>query len=234
MISASTDGLVAVHDFSRGIVDDDDNFTAALNIGNSVEEIGTYGKEGEKLWVRTGTETMLLWEWRLATLGDLEGGDEAFAHWSEARATAAGAAAGGPAAYLFEEVRRSGICHGIALASWESIFMRRDSTPSTYIGLRLDDPPWSSFSLSLSQVDYLTCCYWDPSSCSLSLVAGTNQGSVGFFPIQEHPRSTRSPLPGAVLAPPIIALQGIHQDVVRSVQCFGNGSQVIMVPSLED
>ena len=104
MISASTDGLVAVHDYSRGFVEDDDSFTAALNVGTSVEEMGIYGKEGEKLWVRTGTESLLLWEWRLATLGDLEGGDEAFAHWPEARTTAVAAASGSPAASLFEEV----------------------------------------------------------------------------------------------------------------------------------
>ena len=86
MISASTDGLVAVHDMSGGLKDDDDNFTAALNVGTSVEEIGMYGGEGERLWVRTGTETLQLWEWRAATLGDREGGDEAFAQWPEARA----------------------------------------------------------------------------------------------------------------------------------------------------
>ena len=89
---------------SGGLKDDDDNFTAALNVGTSVEEIGMYGGEGERLWVRTGTETLQLWEWRAATLGDREGGDEAFAQWPEARATTVAAAAGSPAASLFEEV----------------------------------------------------------------------------------------------------------------------------------
>ena len=36
VISASTDGLVAVHDLSKDLADDDDNFTAALNVGTSV------------------------------------------------------------------------------------------------------------------------------------------------------------------------------------------------------
>ena len=105
VISASTDGLVAVHDMSKGLVDDDDNFTAALNVGTSVEELGLYGDGGERVWVRTGTETLHLWEWRAATLGDREGGDEAFAQWPEARATAAAAAATSTVASLFEEVQ---------------------------------------------------------------------------------------------------------------------------------
>lgn len=51
MISASLDGLVAVHDTRRPLTDDD-AFVAALNLTNSVEELGLYGPSGERLWVR--------------------------------------------------------------------------------------------------------------------------------------------------------------------------------------
>lgn len=105
VLSASSDGLVAVHDMSRGVADEDDNFTAALNVGTSVEEIGLYGPSQERLWVRTGTETLHLWDWQVATLSDREGGHGAFAEWPEARATAAQAAASSSVASVFEEVR---------------------------------------------------------------------------------------------------------------------------------
>ena len=54
VISASTDGLIAVHDTSRSFSEDDESFVAALNLGTSVEEIGLYGAQDERLWVRTG------------------------------------------------------------------------------------------------------------------------------------------------------------------------------------
>ncbi len=74
-------------------------------MGTSVEEVGLYGPEGERLWVRTGTETLHLWEWHMATRGDREGGHEAFAEWPEARAVAVEAAASSPVASLFQEVK---------------------------------------------------------------------------------------------------------------------------------
>jgi hypothetical protein len=182
VISASTDGLVAVHDMSGGLKDDDDNFKAALNVGTSVEEVGLYGDEEERLWVRTGTETLQLWEWRLAALDDREGGDEAFAIWAEARAMAVEAASGGTAGS------------------------------------------------ALSEVDYLVGCTYDPGSHKLSLIAGTNGGTAAFFPLNEQRQGgaagTSAPLSGAIMAPPILLLQGAHSDVVRSVRCFGNFEQV--------
>lgn len=44
IFSSSTDGLVAVHDMSGGVKDDDENFKAALNVDTSVEEMGLYGQ----------------------------------------------------------------------------------------------------------------------------------------------------------------------------------------------
>lgn len=52
---------------------------------------------GERLWVRTGTETLQLWEWRLATQEGAAGGDVALADFAECRAAAAAAAASCPA-----------------------------------------------------------------------------------------------------------------------------------------
>ena len=187
VISASTDGLIAVHDLSRGLKDDDDNFAAALNVGTSVEEVGLYGEEGEKLWIRTGTESLLLWEWRLAASNAQEGGDEAFASWPEARATAIEAAAGSPA--------------GSALV----------------------------------EVDYLVGCHYDRGARSLSLMAGTNAGAVGFFPLHEQRQggaAASSPLSGAVMASPVMLVQGAHSDVIRSVRCFGSG-QVGFIASID-
>lgn len=39
---------------------------AALNIDNSVSQIGFYGPHSEKLWCLSHTETLHLWEWLAA------------------------------------------------------------------------------------------------------------------------------------------------------------------------
>ena len=62
--------------------------------------------------MRSGTETLHLWEWRAAKLGNHEG-NKAFAQRPEARATATEAAATSTVASLFEEVRRG--CRGLGL-----------------------------------------------------------------------------------------------------------------------
>jgi hypothetical protein len=106
LITASQDGLVAVLDLSSGL-NQDDGFVAALNAGTSVEEIGLYGPAAERLWVRTGTESLQLWEWANAAAPDAAGGDVAFLDLTwEARGAAAAAAAagGGAAAAAFGEV----------------------------------------------------------------------------------------------------------------------------------
>ncbi|GAX75396.1 hypothetical protein CEUSTIGMA_g2840.t1 [Chlamydomonas eustigma] len=111
VVSASGDGLIAVHDVSRGLVEDDDSFTAALNVGTSVEEVGFYGPQNEQLWVRTGTESLHLWEWKEATCVDRDGGHEAFAEWPEARTAAKAMAQQSSVASLFEEVGYLLGCH---------------------------------------------------------------------------------------------------------------------------
>jgi hypothetical protein len=51
LITASEDGLVAVHDVSGGL-NQDDGFIAALNVGTSVEQLGLYGSQGQHMWCR--------------------------------------------------------------------------------------------------------------------------------------------------------------------------------------
>jgi hypothetical protein len=51
LITASQDGLVAVHDVAGGL-NQDDGFIAALNVGTSVEQLGLYGSEGQHMWCR--------------------------------------------------------------------------------------------------------------------------------------------------------------------------------------
>lgn len=101
LISGSVDGLITVHSTANGL-NDDEGFAAALNVSTSVEEIGMYGEHGEKLWVRTGTETLHLWEWMKATREDVEGGDAAFAEALTAREHAAQVASTSGAAPYFE------------------------------------------------------------------------------------------------------------------------------------
>ena len=110
VISASTDGLVAVHkiDPSSGgaaaVANDDESFVAALNPGMSVEQCGFFGRQGEKLWIRTGNETLLLWDWFSATQAEVSEGNEASAEFDQARDNAVSAAVRGNIGSLFEEV----------------------------------------------------------------------------------------------------------------------------------
>lgn len=53
LISASEDGLVAVHDVAAGL-NQDDGFIAALSVGTSVLQLGLYGPGGQHMWCRTG------------------------------------------------------------------------------------------------------------------------------------------------------------------------------------
>ncbi|KAI8472326.1 MAG: WD40-repeat-containing domain protein [Monoraphidium minutum] len=181
LLTASQDGLVAVHELGGGL-DQDDGFVAALNAGTSVEEIGLYGPGQERLWVRTGTESVQLWEWAKAAAPEAAGGDVAFLDLTwEARGGLAAAAA-----------RGAGGAGGAAAAA-----------------------------AAFEEVDYLCGCYWDAASGRLFVVAGTNSGAVGFFPIDEAAAlSGALPSPAAALGPPPVALRGAHGAVVRSVCCL--------------
>ncbi|PNH12718.1 WD repeat domain-containing protein [Tetrabaena socialis] len=110
VLSGSTDGLIAVHDVSKSF-NDDDVFQAAININNSVEEFGLYGADGGRLWVRTGTESMHLWEWLRATNEEVAGGDMQFAEFANARLTASQACAASAAAPMLPQVDYLVGCH---------------------------------------------------------------------------------------------------------------------------
>lgn len=180
LISASEDGLVAVHDVA-GKLDEDDGFEAALNCNNSVAELGMYGAGGELLWLRTGTETLHLWEWIKATSDDTDGGDVAFANLDAARHDCAQSAAG------------------------------------------------TSSEALLAQVDYLVGCHWDEGRGSLTLLAGTSEGCLGFFPLQgavpaavngaDASSSSPGATPVTVLAPELV-LTGGHQSIVRAARAL--------------
>lgn len=53
--------------------DEDEGFKAALNIDTSVAQLGFYGAAGERLWARSGVESLHLWEWAAACNDDPEG-----------------------------------------------------------------------------------------------------------------------------------------------------------------
>ncbi|EFJ51916.1 hypothetical protein VOLCADRAFT_86900 [Volvox carteri f. nagariensis] len=110
ILSGSTDGLIAVHDVSKSF-NDDDVFQAAININNSVEEFGLYGHGGGRLWVRTGTESVHLWEWLLATTEDVPGGDMQFADFPMAREAASQACAASAAGSIVPQVDYLVGCH---------------------------------------------------------------------------------------------------------------------------
>lgn len=70
--------------------DEDEGFKAALNIDTSVAKLGFYGQQGERLWARSGVESLHLWEWAAAC------NDEAAGAWGGGllpRAVGAAAAA---------------------------------------------------------------------------------------------------------------------------------------------
>jgi hypothetical protein len=75
------------------------------------------------------------------------------------------------------------------------------------------------------QVDYLVTCHWDAASDQLLLVAGNNQGAAAFFPLQEAAaRQGQLPAGTNPVCAPAVVLQGCHDSVVRSVQCFSGAA----------
>lgn len=83
-----------------------------------------------------------------------------------------------------------------------------------------------TFAVALLQVGYLQGCHWDAATNKLMLVAGT-EGAVGFFPLHEQPGPAREPaMQGATMHAPVVVLQGMHTEVVRTVHCFSANTQV--------
>lgn len=73
-LSSSSDGLISVYNLSGGL-NEDDAFDACLNTGNSNAEVGFFGTASERLWCRTHTEGLHLWNWAAACSEEgLDGG----------------------------------------------------------------------------------------------------------------------------------------------------------------
>eukprot|EP00983_Pelagomonas_calceolata_P106637 1159254-Pelagomonas_calceolata.AAC.6 len=141
--------------------------------------------------VRTGTETLHLWEWGRAVTESAEGGEGAFAEFLEARDTATSAAA--------------------AAAATEG------ASPSPADSGAIGGTSASPSNIFRHGVEYLVGCHYDAPSQQLMLVAGQD-GAVGFWPLLEQQAVGGGALVGAELQPPVMALQGAHSGVVRSVQ----------------
>ena len=77
--------------------DEDEGFKAALNIDTSVAQLGFYGRQGEKLWARSGVESLHLWEWAAACSEEAAGGGGALGEAGNARDQLTAAAAACPA-----------------------------------------------------------------------------------------------------------------------------------------
>ncbi|KAL4444367.1 hypothetical protein ABPG75_012104 [Micractinium tetrahymenae] len=92
LVSGSEDGLIAVFDTAPGL-DEDEGFKAALNIDTSVAKLGFYGRQGEKLWARSGVESLHLWEWAAACNDEAAGGNGALGEALNAREQLTAAAA---------------------------------------------------------------------------------------------------------------------------------------------
>lgn len=77
----------------------------------------------------------------------------------------------------------------------------------------------SSAAQLFPQLDYLVGCHWDEPSSQLLLVAGTNEGTVGFFPtLEQQAAAGQLPAGANLLLAPAVCLHGGHSDVVRSAQ----------------
>jgi len=101
--SASTDGLISVYDLSVGL-NEDDAFKACLNTGNSVAELGFYGPGGSRMWFRTHTEGLHLWDWMAACSEEGAEGTEALLAMENFREAAGQAAAAAGIAELAGQV----------------------------------------------------------------------------------------------------------------------------------
>ena len=65
-------------------------------------------------------------------------------------------------------------------------------------------------------MEYLIQCHYSAASDNLWLVAGTQEGTVGYFPLHSPAQSNGTPSVGTV-GPASAVLKGGHTGVVRSV-----------------
>lgn len=83
LVSGCEDGMLAVFDLAT--FDEEESFKAGLNVGTSVAELGLYGRDWGRAWVRSGTESLHLWEWRQACDEVGKGGQGVLSEATDAR-----------------------------------------------------------------------------------------------------------------------------------------------------
>jgi WD40 repeat protein len=238
MLSASQDGLVAVVDvrgkqqhqsggasasasapphFSDAVspFDADDGFAAALNASTSVEDIGLYGPDLESAWVRTGTETVQLWDWREALRVQAGGGGGGGGGEGAGGAADAADALGGASAAA--EVSRP-----ILAAAASARF------PSLLPPVAPEDAECGACG-----VDYLIGCQYDAVGGQLLLAAGCNDGTAALWPLHRRRRQQQGgggggagSSGGVEVGAPVLALRGGHPNaVVRAMQVVLPGAR---------
>jgi hypothetical protein len=182
--------------------DPEDGFAAALNATTSVEDIGLYGPELECAWVRTGTETVQLWDWRDALRAEGGGGGEG----GDGDGDGGGGGGGGGASAAAEVSRP-------ALAA---------AANARFPGMLPHVAPEDA-DVGACGVDYLIGCHYDAASGQLLLAAGSNDGTAALWPLRRRAASAGGGFGGGgggvIVEAPVLALRGGHPGaIVRSLQ----------------
>ncbi|KAJ7558247.1 hypothetical protein O6H91_04G030400 [Diphasiastrum complanatum] len=95
-----------------------------------------------------------------------------------------------------------------------SIWNFEDATLEADFG---DTRTKASMNWSLSPVNYNIDCLYLPAAESLWLVAGTLEGSIGYFPVQYSGNSSNTYSSAGAIGPVSSVLEGGHSAVVRAV-----------------
>ncbi|KAJ7292369.1 hypothetical protein O6H91_Y281600 [Diphasiastrum complanatum] len=95
-----------------------------------------------------------------------------------------------------------------------SIWNFEDATLEADFG---DTRTKASMNWSLSPVNYNIDCLYLPAAESLWLVAGTLEGSIGYFPVQYSGNSSNTYASAGAIGPVSSVLEGGHSAVVRAV-----------------
>ncbi|KAH7372531.1 hypothetical protein KP509_17G008200 [Ceratopteris richardii] len=75
----------------------------------------------------------------------------------------------------------------------------------------------ASANWGLTSVDYLISCQYAPFVDRLWLIAGSNSGSVGYFPVSHSDCRSNASEKTGMIRPVSAVLEGGHTDIVRSV-----------------
>ena len=188
--------------------DEDEGFQAALNIDTSVAQLGFYGAAapgGERLWARSGVESLHLWEWGAACNDEAQGVQPPLlmSAWQEATAGTAGLG------WVLLHAECVCVWQGSAVLNAAACACLCHSGPLHPGGRRtllsaggngaLAEALDARLQLSAAAascavgqalapgLDYLVGCEYNAAANQLWLLAGTSGGAVGFFPVVEPP-----------------------------------------------